>query len=111
MPLCCKYLFRKAVEQLVGGRENQVVLFGGTSAGGRGSMVSLVNINNVTMIVVSFQVLVDFLQELLHPSTEVRGLHDSGAYQVRILDFRANLSQDILPYNPDYYPFGDQCHE
>ena len=28
------------------------------------------------------QVLVDFLQELLHPSTEVRGLHDSGAYQV-----------------------------
>ena len=32
---CC----RKAVEQLVGERENQIVLFGGTSAGGRGSMV------------------------------------------------------------------------
>ena len=31
---------------------------------------------------VYFKVLVDFLQELLHPSTEVRGLHDSGAYQV-----------------------------
>ena len=30
---------RKAVEQLVGEREDQVVLFGGTSAGGRGSMV------------------------------------------------------------------------
>ena len=71
----------------------------------------LININNVTIIAVSFQVLVDFLQELLHPSTEVRGLHDSGAYQVRILDFRENLSQDILPYNPDYYPFGDQCRE
>jgi len=75
-------LARKAVEQLVGEREDQVVLFGGTSAGGRGSMV-----------------LVDFLQELLHPSTEVRGLHDSGAYQ------------DILPYDSNYYPFGDQCHD
>jgi hypothetical protein len=28
-------------------------------------------------------VLVDFLHELVRPSTMVRGLHDSGAYQVR----------------------------
>ena len=33
---------RKAVEQLVGEREEQVVLFGGTSAGGRGSMVEFI---------------------------------------------------------------------
>ena len=73
---------RRAVQQLVGEKEGQSLLFGGTSAGGRGSMV-----------------LVDFLQELLHPSTVVRGLHDSGAYQ------------DILPLDPSYYPFGAQCQD
>ena len=61
------------------------------------------------------QVLVDFLQELLHPSTEVRGLHDSGAYQVTPskTDGRwlKGNHQDILPFDPKYYPFGDQCHE
>ena len=33
---------RKAVEQLVGGKQEQIVLFGGTSAGGRGSMVEFI---------------------------------------------------------------------
>ena len=43
---------------------DQKIIFGGTSAGGRGSMV-----------------LVDFLHDHLHDSTIVYGLHDSGAYQ------------------------------
>ena len=74
-------LARAAVSQLVGNtRENQKIVFGGTSAGGRGSMV-----------------LVDHLHDLLHPSSRVYGLHDSGAYQ------------DIPPYDPGYTPFGDQC--
>jgi len=75
-------LAREAVKQLVGRKENQRIVFGGTSAGGRGSMV-----------------LVDFIQELLHESTTVYGLHDSGAYQ------------DIAPYDSSYYPFGSQCHD
>ena len=43
---------------------DQKIIFGGTSAGGRGSMV-----------------LVDFLHNLVHDSTIIYGLHDSGAYQ------------------------------
>ena len=43
---------------------DQKIIFGGTSAGGRGSMV-----------------LVDHLHELLDDSTMIYGLHDSGAYQ------------------------------
>jgi len=74
-------LAREAVSQLVGMKENQRIIFGGTSAGGRGSMV-----------------LVDFIHELVHKSSAVYGLHDSGAYQ------------DIAPFDPGYYPFGKQCH-
>ena len=44
-------------------------------------------------------VLVDHLHELLHPSTRVYGLHDSGAYQ------------DIPVYDPAYTPFGAQCRD
>ena len=74
---------RAAVSQLVGDtRQDQKIIFGGTSAGGRGSMV-----------------LIDHLHDLLHPSSRVYGLHDSGAYQ------------DIPPYDPHYYPFGDQCRD
>ena len=43
---------------------DQKIIFGGTSAGGRGSMV-----------------LVDHLHELLDDSAMIYGLHDSGAYQ------------------------------
>ena len=63
-------------------KENQEIIFGGTSAGGRGSMV-----------------LVDFIHELVHESSTVYGLHDSGAYQ------------DIQPIISGYYPFGSQCHD
>jgi len=75
-------LAREAVKRLVGMKENQEVIFGGTSAGGRGSMV-----------------LVDFIQELVHESSTIYGLHDSGAYQ------------DIEPHISGYYPFGSQCHD
>jgi len=76
-------LARAAISQLVGKEKmDQTIIFGGTSAGGRGSMV-----------------LIDHLQELLHPSTRVFGVHDSGAYQ------------DIPPYDTSYYPFGDQCRD
>ena len=75
-------LAREAVRRLVGMKENQEIIFGGTSAGGRGSMV-----------------LVDFIHELVHESTIIYGLHDSGAYQ------------DIDPLIAGYYPFIDQCHD
>jgi len=75
-------LAREAVSRLVGMKENQEIIFGGCSAGGRGSMV-----------------LVDFVSELVHESTNIYGLHDSGAYQ------------DIDPHISGYYPFGMQCHD
>lgn len=75
-------LVREAISRLVGQKPVQRIVFGGTSAGGRGSMV-----------------LIDGLGELLHPTTKVWGAHDSGAYQ------------DIPPYDRFYYPFGDQCRD
>ncbi|XP_023340527.1 palmitoleoyl-protein carboxylesterase NOTUM isoform X3 [Eurytemora carolleeae] len=71
---------RAAVEELVGNKPDQEILFGGTSAGGRGSMV-----------------LIDFIHDLVHDTTTIRGVHDSGAYQ------------DIQPYVSSYTPFGEQC--
>lgn len=56
------------------------MLFGGTSAGGRGSMV-----------------LIDYLHEVLGPNTKLWGVHDSGAYQ------------DIPALDSSYTPFGEQC--
>ena len=42
--------------------------------------------------------IIHFLRDLLHPSTKLRGLHDSGAYQ------------DIPVYsNVIYTSFGEQC--
>lgn len=69
-----------AITGLIGQKVNQTVLFGGTSAGGRGSMVTI-----------------DFLAELLHPSTTLRGLHDSGNYV------------DIPSFDPNNDAFGVQC--
>ncbi len=61
-------------------------------------------------------VLVDWLGELLDPSTEVWGLHDSGAYQdITPLDqvgghrlLGHKLSMSLMQ---DYYPFGLQCRD
>ena len=50
---------------------DQKIIFGGTSAGGRGSMV-----------------LVDHLHDLLDDSTMIYGLHDSGAYQGHPPDYQ-----------------------
>ena len=54
-------IFQNVSNQNISGQE---IIFGGTSAGGRGSMV-----------------LVDHLHELLDDTTMIYGLHDSGAYQ------------------------------
>ena len=72
----------ETVTSLIGQRENQTIIFGGTSAGGRGSMVTI-----------------DLLVRLLPPSTKVYGLHDSGNYV------------DVDPYNPDQDSFMDQCQK
>ena len=63
-------------------------------------------------------VLVDFLHNLVHDSTIIYGIHDSGAYQgeVSIKVYSSPDTNhiptiyhpDIVPYN-DYYPFGSQC--
>jgi len=53
----------ETVTSLVGSKENQIVLFGGNSAGGRGSMVTI-----------------DALRKLLPETTQLYGLHDSGDY-------------------------------
>ena len=75
-------LARAAVSKLVGKDPNQKILFGGTSAGGRGSMV-----------------LIDHLHDLVHDTTKIYGVHDSSGYE------------DLLPYDTSYYPFGEQCRE
>ena len=58
---------RKIFQDLDKNISDQKIIFGGTSAGGRGSMV-----------------LVDFLHNLVHDSTIIYGLHDSGAYQGKV---------------------------
>jgi len=55
---------RAAVKELIGDKENQEILFGGSSAGSRGSMV-----------------LIDMLHEVVPSSTTIRGVLDSGVYQ------------------------------
>ena len=65
---------------ILGDRTNQTVIFGGCSAGGRGSMVTI-----------------DALRSLLHPSNNLIGLHDSGDYV------------EIDPLNKKLDPFMDQC--
>ena len=56
---------------LIGDRENQRVVYGSSSAGGRGGMV-----------------LIDHIRENILPaSTFLRGHQDSGAYQVNCLTF------------------------
>ena len=53
----------ETVTSLIGNKPNQTVIFGGLSAGGRGSMVTI-----------------DALRDLLPASTVLYGLHDSGNY-------------------------------
>ena len=143
------------MEQLVGQRENQIVLFGGTSAGGRGSMVGF----NWTrwlsyffacpnkgglfvyefveffldMVTIYNYNVIQYIQWLFGkhvasvtgagglPAGAVAPIH-RGARAPRLRgvsgDALKNLwlvnkgnHQDILPFDPKYYPFGDQCHE
>ena len=70
----------ETVTSLIGNKANQTVIFGGLSAGGRGSMVTI-----------------DALKKLLPESTILYGLHDSGNY--------VNLN----PLTSYYDPFMVQC--
>ena len=53
------------IRTLVGDRENQTIVFGGLSAGGRGAVITI-----------------DQIRDLVHPSTTIRGLIDSAGYEV-----------------------------
>merc|ERR1711973_128332 len=80
VPLHGRRMAFETVTSLLGDRTNQTVIFGGCSAGGRGSMVTI-----------------DALRSLLHPSNNLIGLHDSGDYV------------EIDPLNKKLDPFMDQC--
>ena len=75
-----KHLAFTTILELVGDLEDQTVIFGGFSAGGRGSMVTI-----------------DQLRSLLPASTKLYGTHDSPAYL------------DIEPLHPERTGFGEQC--
>lgn len=75
-----KHLAFTTILELVGDLEDQTVIFGGFSAGGRGSMVTI-----------------DQLRKLLPASTKLFGSHDSPAYL------------DIEPMDPEWTGFGEQC--
>ena len=71
----------ETVTSLLANRTDQVVLFGGLSAGGRGSMVTI-----------------DLLREVIDPSNKLMGIHDSGDYV------------DLAPLNPRLVPFTKQAY-
>jgi hypothetical protein len=66
---------RHAIARLVGERPDQTVVFGGTSAGGRGAMATI-----------------DFVKEVVPESTVVRGMLDSPGYQVSKINNIKNAS-------------------
>ena len=70
---------QEILTSLIGNKENQIVSFGGCSAGARGSMVTI-----------------DLIKEFLPASTRLIGLHDSGSYV------------DIEPLH-NYDKFTEQC--
>ena len=80
VPFKGRKIAEEVVTSLIGDKENQIVSFGGCSAGARGSMVTI-----------------DLIREHLPPSTKVIGLHDSGSYV------------DIDPLNNGYDKFTEQC--
>ena len=79
------------IRTLVGDRENQTIVFGGLSAGGRGAVITI-----------------DQIRDLVHPSTTVRGLIDSAGYEVRhfsrVLFFMKVLFLQIFSSLPKF------CH-
>ena len=53
------------IRTLVGDKEDQTIVFGGLSAGGRGAVITI-----------------DEVKDLVHTSTTIRGLIDSAGYEV-----------------------------
>lgn len=80
IPFRGRKIAQEILTSLIGDKENQVVSFGGCSAGARGSMVTI-----------------DLIKAFLPASTRLMGLHDSGNYV------------DIEPLNTHYDKFTDQC--
>ena len=72
----------ETVTSLIGKKENQIVIFGGLSAGARGSMVTI-----------------DLLAKFLPNSTTLYGLHDSGNYV------------NVDPMVSEQDSFMEQCRE
>ena len=81
LPFRGRRLVLETVTALLGNRTGQTVLFGGLSAGGRGSMV-----------------IIDPLRQVVDPSNSLMGIHDSGDYV------------ELTPLNPTLVPFTEQCH-
>ena len=61
-----RLMSQHTIRTLVGDRENQTIVFGGLSAGGRGAVITI-----------------DQIRDLVHPSITIRGLIDSAGYEVR----------------------------
>ena len=80
VPFKGRQIAEEVVTSLIGDKENQIVSFGGCSAGARGSMVTI-----------------DLIREHLPPSTRIIGLHDSGSYV------------DIDPLDSGNVKFTEQC--
>lgn len=80
IPFRGKKLAFHTVTSLLANKTDQFIIFGGLSAGGRGSMVTI-----------------DNLKKMLHPSNTLIGLHDSGNYV------------DIPPLDENYDAFMVQC--
>ena len=72
------------IRTLVGDKEDQTIVFGGLSAGGRGAVITI-----------------DQIKDLVHPSTTIRGLIDSAGYEVgyfAVLYYRVTIQlvQNLL---------------
>ena len=72
------------IRTLVGDKEDQTIVFGGLSAGGRGAVITI-----------------DQIKDLVHPSTTIRGLIDSAGYEVGYLDV-LQLFSDKMTVFSDY---------
>ena len=61
-----RLMSQHTIQTLVGDKEDQTIVFGGLSAGGRGAVITI-----------------DQIRDLVSPSTTIRGLIDSAGYEVR----------------------------
>ena len=60
-----RLMSQHTIRSLIGDKEDQTIIFGGLSAGGRGAVITI-----------------DEIKDLVHTSTTIRGLIDSAGYEV-----------------------------